>query len=165
VKIKQLTPDETERLRSIRLRSLRDAPEAFATTFEESAARPPESWVQQLRDLATFVAVIEGRDVGLVRGAPLPAKTDEAMLISMWVAPEARGKGVGGALVDAVIAWARAEGLARLQLEVVDDNAPAIALYARKGFVQTGPSVRCAPPREHKSEHPRSLELGPPQRA
>jgi GNAT superfamily N-acetyltransferase len=168
MKIEQLTPDETERLRSIRLRSLRDAPEAFATTFEESAARPPESWVQQLRDLATFVAVIGDRDVGLVRGAP-PSQipgivTDLPVLISMWVAPEERGKGVGAALVDAVIAWARAQGFARLRLEVVDDNAPAVALYAGKGFLQTGPSVRCAPPREHKREHERILELGPPQR-
>jgi GNAT superfamily N-acetyltransferase len=163
VKIEQLTPDETERLRRIRLRSLRDAPEAFAATFEESAARPPESWVQALRDLATFVAVVDGADVGMVRGAPpgLVAGPGSscASLISMWVAPEQRGKGVGDALVDAVIGWARASGFARLRLEVVDENARAVALYARKGFVQTGPPVRCAPPREHLSEQERVLEL------
>ena len=163
MKIEQLTSDEAERLRAIRLRSLRDAPRAFASTFEQTAAQPPESWRQQLRDLATFVAVSEGQDVGIVRGAApgvVPgAPPDLAMLISMWVAPEARGKGVGGALVDAVIDWARAQGLTRVRLEVVDDNAPAIALYARKGFVQTGPSVRCAPPREHLREHERTLEL------
>lgn len=162
VVIEQLRPDETERLRTIRLRSLRDAPAAFATTFEESAARPPESWVQQLRDLATFVAVSEGRDVGMVRGAAPGEQPELALLISMWVAPEARRSGVGAALVDAVIAWARGRGFARLQLEVNDDNAPAIALYARKGFVQSGPSVRCAPPREQRSEHTRVLELRAP---
>ncbi len=83
----------------------------------------------------------------------------------MWVAPEERGKGVGRALVDAVIVWARANGFARLRLEVVDDNAPAVALYARKGFARTGPSVPCAPPRAHLREHERILELAPPDQA
>jgi GNAT superfamily N-acetyltransferase len=167
VTIEQLGPDGAARLRAIRLRSLRDAPEAFASRFEDAASRPPESWTQQLEDLATFVAVSEGRDVGMVRGAPPGAgpgaKPDMAALISMWVAPEARGKGVGDALVQAVIDWARALGCARLRLEVVDDNAPAVALYARKGFARTGPSVRCEPPREHLCEHERVLELAVPR--
>ena len=70
MEIQRLTTEETERLRELRLRSLRDAPDAFAARLDVTAARPHESWVQQLRDLATFVAVIDGRDVGIVRCAP-----------------------------------------------------------------------------------------------
>jgi GNAT superfamily N-acetyltransferase len=162
MQIQRLTPDtheDGERLRELRLRSLRDAPDAFEARLEDAAARTHAGWVAQLRDLATFVAVIDGRDVGIVRGARPGKPSEAAALISMWVAPEARRKGVGSALVDAVIEWARAHGFARLRLEVVDDNAHAVALYARKGFERSGESVRCAPPREHKSEHPRVLEL------
>ena len=82
------------------------------------------------------------------------------MLISMWVAPEARRTGVGAALVDAVIDWARAQGFPRLGLEVVDGNAAARALYARKGFEPVGESLPCPPPREHLREQPCMLELG-----
>jgi len=128
----RLYPGDEQRLRQLRLRALQDAPEAFGSTYEETAQRPPASWVQQIRDLATFVVVRDKRDVGMVRGAPGHGGVRE--LISMWVAPEARGLGVGDALVEATIDWARGVGATGLSLEVHDNNAPAIALYTRHGF-------------------------------
>ena len=77
----------------------------------------------------------------------------------MWVAPEARRKGVGGALVDAVIEWARSAGVKRLLLDVADNNAPAIALYIQKGFQPNGEVSTFPPPREHIREHQRELRL------
>jgi|SRR5688572_8020229 len=157
--VERLTIDEAPRLRAIRLRALADAPDAFGTTFEEAAARPAETWAQQLRELPSFVAVDDGLDVGMVRCQPDAARTDTASLISMWVAPAARQSGVGDALIDAAIDWARANGVYRLLLYVVDDNAPAIALYARKGFYPTGKVATLPPPREHIREHQRELRL------
>lgn len=154
-----MTSDEGSRLRAIRLSSLREAPDAFASTFEETSARPPQSWRQQLQDLATFVAVADGTDVGIVRGAPYDGEPGAAILLSMWVAPEARGQGVGDALIDVVVDWARDEGYLRLLLEVADDNAHAISLYARKGFEPTGMASELPPPRQHVKEHQRALEL------
>ena len=138
VSIERLTIGHGERLRAIRLRALRDAPEAFAATLDESAARPVETWDRQLEQLATFVAASHARDVGLVRGAPHDNLPNAAYLISMWVAPEARRQGIGLALIQHVIAWARAEGRDRLFLDVGEYNAPAIALYRRSGFVLNG---------------------------
>src|SRR5260221_4687527 len=69
VQLEQLEPDEGPRLRAIRLRALLDAPDAFGSTFKETADRPAESWSQQLLDLPTFVAVMNGLDVGVVRCA------------------------------------------------------------------------------------------------
>ncbi len=77
----------------------------------------------------------------------------------MWVAPQQRGRGLGGAIVDAVVAWARAEGHSRLLLGVGDDNAAAIALYASRGFEPTGVTSTLPPPREHILEHERALVL------
>jgi GNAT superfamily N-acetyltransferase len=73
-------------------------------------------------------------------------------LISMWVAPEARRQGIGAALVEAVAHWARTRGLKRLFLDVVERNTPAIALYARKGFIATGEAGTLPPPRDHIRE-------------
>src|SRR5687767_15349606 len=159
LRVEQLTLDEAPRLRAIRLRALADAPDAFGSTFEEAAARPAETWSQQLRDLPTFVAVIDGLDVGMVRCQPDETQPDTAVLISMWVAPAVRRRGVGDALIDAAIEWAHASGVNRLLLYVVDDNAPAIALYARKGFQPTGEVATLPPPREHIREHQRELRL------
>jgi len=159
MKLTTLAPGETTRLRDLRLRALRDAPDAFGSSAEETAARPAESWVQQLRDLPTWVAVVDEIDLGMVRGAPDKDDPTVAWLISMWVAPEGRGRGVGDALVQAVIDWARAAGFAELRLDVGDHNAPAIALYARKGFQPTGNTGALAPPRSHITEHERAIQL------
>ena len=147
------------RLRTIRLRALRDAPDAFGSTAEEVAARPPESWAEQLSTLPTFVAVIEGRDVGLVRFDPDEESAETGWLISMWVSPEARGAGVRGALIDALVESATSLGVAQLELDVGDYNAPAIALYSSQGVEATGETSRLDPPREHILEHRLVLKL------
>jgi len=157
--IQRLSVDEGLRLRHLRLRALADAPDAFGSTYGETAARPMESWAQQLQEIATFVAVEDGADVGLVRCAHDAHHRDTAWLISMWVAPDTRGKGVGNALVDAVIECARTSGATRLLLDVADDNRQALALYARKGFVPNGVTGSLPAPRDHIREHQRELRL------
>lgn len=159
LRLERLTAEEGFRLRAIRLRALLEAPDAFASTFEETAARPMDAWSKQLMDMPTFVAVDNGIDVGMVRCARDEEHVGTAWLMSMWVAPEVRRAGVGGALVDAVIAWARSSAICRLLLDVSDSNTPAIALYGTKGFEPNGEVGRLPPPREHISEHQRELRL------
>jgi ribosomal protein S18 acetylase RimI-like enzyme len=161
MQISRLAIHEGSRLREIRLRALRDAPGAFCSTLAETESRPAESWTRQLEGLPTFVAAVAGQDVGMVRVVPGVAAGAHAAatLTSLWVAPTARGQGVGEALVEAVITWARATGFQTLELEVIDDNAPAIALYARKGFSPTGEGRSLPPPREHVREHRQRRKL------
>jgi GNAT superfamily N-acetyltransferase len=159
IRLDLLTADEGARLRAIRLRALRDAPDSFGATLDEATARPLDGWAKQIVDLPTFVAVSDDVDVGMVRCARDSASSGIAWLISMWVAPEMRRQGIGGALVDAVIGWARANGVSHLLLDVADHNAPAIELYARKGFVANGVTSTMPPPRQHVGEHQRELRL------
>jgi len=154
--IVRLRPDEPDRLRAIRLRALAEAPAAFGSTLEETRQRPPSSWRQQARDLPTWLAVVGGEDVGMVRVSRAGAI---AWLISMWVAPGGRGKGLGDALVAAVVDWAKAAGCEEVRLEVSDDNAAAIRLYARHGFVPTGLRKMMPPPQAHRGEHEQALRL------
>lgn len=56
------------------------------------------------------------------------------LLDGLFVAPRARGRGVGSALLDAVAAEARARGFREVRLDVVDENPRARALYERHGF-------------------------------
>ncbi len=62
---------------------------------------------------------------------------DEAELLLLAVDPAERRRGIGGALLRAVIADARAVGVAKLHLEVRAGN-DAVALYAAAGFAQIG---------------------------
>jgi ribosomal protein S18 acetylase RimI-like enzyme len=59
-------------------------------------------------------------------------------LISMWVRPEARGRGVGDRLMRAVEDDAVRAGATTLRLSVMPDNQQATALYLRSGFSDTG---------------------------
>ncbi|MEM7567109.1 MAG: GNAT family N-acetyltransferase [Pseudomonadota bacterium] len=79
---------------------------------------------------------------GLWRGVLLDIlerERDERHLLmdGIFVAPEARGRGVGGALLDAVAKEAARRGLSGVRLDVIDTNPRARALYERKGFVAT----------------------------
>jgi ribosomal protein S18 acetylase RimI-like enzyme len=62
----------------------------------------------------------------------------EVELISMWVSPAGRGRGVGDALVTEIERWARGAGARALRLAVVPDNPHAIHLYERSAFAATG---------------------------
>lgn len=167
MEIQRLTLDEVERLRAIRLAALQDAPQAFETTFQMAVTLSSESWLQQLQALPTFVAVINNVDSGMVRGAPHSDNATWADLISLWVAPQARRLGVGQALIDAVVGWARSEEYVRLVLEVGEGNGNAltepllgrIALYTHKGFKPTGQTKKLAPPRDHIKEQEMAFEL------
>jgi RimJ/RimL family protein N-acetyltransferase len=59
-------------------------------------------------------------------------------LVRVLVAPEQRGKGYAADLVTLAMEEARALRLANLHLNVVEDNARAIAVYERLGFAHTG---------------------------
>ena len=159
VRLEFLTADEGLRLREIRLRALRDAPDVFSTTLEEYLSWPEERWTAQLRDLPTFVAVEQGRDVGMVRCAKDTELTSVAWLVSMWVDPSVRSRGIGASLVDRVIEWARQNRIESLRLDVGDDNTPATRLYRSKGFTPNGNVGTMPPPREHIREHQMELRL------
>lgn len=154
-----LEPREWARARAIRLRALRDCPDAFGESLEREIRLSEEDWRRRLRrtDAVNVIATLDGNDdIGLIVGAPYG---DDAGLFSMWVAPKARRRGVGGLLVDAVVAWARQAQAKRILLDVGDWNAPAIGLYASRGFHPVGRAGTLPPPRQHITEHQRALIL------
>ncbi|MBF8184890.1 GNAT family N-acetyltransferase [Nonomuraea sp. K274] len=125
------------RLREIRLRALQDSPDAFGSSYDREIAFSPEKWSERLKnpDSRWWVAVAGGADVGLVC---MMLEDGGAHLLSMWVAPEARGMGVAARLVDESVAWARRAGADEVGLWAVDQNHAARALYTRKGFTPSG---------------------------
>lgn len=107
-----------------------------------AALYPPENNylldVESLRDAAvTFLVARPGGPGGEAVGCAALRVLDRATgeLKRMYVRPEARGRGVGGALLDAVESRARALGLATLKLETGTAQPEALSLYRARGFV------------------------------
>ncbi|MGI9623320.1 MAG: GNAT family N-acetyltransferase [Acidimicrobiales bacterium] len=142
--IRKLTTDQWPVWRDVRLRALEEDPAAFGSTLADwsGSGDSKERWSERLDNVAAnFVAFLPGGPVGQVSGG----RTEQSAhveLMSMWVAPEARGTGVGDALVEAVERWARELGAESVALSVKVDNRPAIRLYERKGFARASTPAR-----------------------
>ena len=140
VVVRAATMEEWQVLRDIRLDALRDAPNAFGSTYAEQAASIETDWRRRISRGGTFFAYspeVDGnKPAGLVGAFQEKPVTVE--LVSLWVRPQARGLGVGEALVDAVIKWARARNAASVHLWFTEMNFHARMLYERCGFTPTG---------------------------
>ncbi|WP_436995202.1 N-acetyltransferase family protein [Streptomyces sp. enrichment culture] len=141
VRVRELTADDWADWRELRLAALAEAPYAFGARLADwqGDGDREERWRARLGvPGAHFAALLEGRPAGQVSGVAEPGG-EAAELISMWVGPGARGRGVGDALVRAVAGWARKAGARELRLSVMPGNERAAALYRRHGFEDLGP--------------------------
>jgi len=141
VTVRRLSPDDWPIWRALRLRALADSPEAFGATlaYWSGEGDTEARWRARLSDVPlNLVAELDGVAAGMTSGtAPAEGRVE---LISMWVAPEARGRGIGTELVGVVEEWAKDQGVGVVALDVREANARAIALYRRHGFVDVGRS-------------------------
>lgn len=103
----------------------------------------------------TIVAVGDGEVIGSIHVAASGHGYGE---IGMAIAREWRGRGVGSALMEAAIDWARAQGLHKLSLGVFAHNAAGLALYRKYGFVEEGRRVKHY--RRQSGELWDSIEMG-----
>lgn len=141
IELRELTPDDWPLWRTLRLAALGEAPHAFGSTLADWSGDGDreDRWRARLAIAGSvnLVAVLDGEPAAMASGVP-GDRRGEAELISMWVAPAARGRGAGDELIRAVERWARQAGAATLKLAVTDGNEKATALYRRHGFAPTG---------------------------
>ena len=134
--------DEWRRVRELRLRALEDSPDAFGSTFERERAHERPDWLRWITGwegaVNHLVVALDGDEwIGMAVGS-LPGDDERAHLYAMWVDPRARRAGVGRRLVEAVLAWAGAEGVREIELGATAINRDAVLFYERLGFVDTG---------------------------
>jgi GNAT superfamily N-acetyltransferase len=140
VLVREVIAEDWEALRDIRLEALRNAPEAFGSTYEREAAFAEADWQRRISRGGNFLGYLPeasaSSPAGLIGGYQEDPDTVE--LVSMYVRPPARGRGVGEALIAAVIDWAAARNASSVHLWVTETNKPARLLYERCGFTPTG---------------------------
>ncbi|MFD8013984.1 GNAT family N-acetyltransferase [Streptomyces sp. NPDC058955] len=101
----------------------------------------PPFFDERHRPADYLVAERSGVLLGYVRVArptPLDSNAHVRQVQGLAVAGEARGQGVGRALLRAALAKARADGATRITLRVLGHNVPARALYEAEGFAVEG---------------------------
>lgn len=140
LEVRQLSADEWEVERDLRLSALRDAPSAFNSRAADAERFGEREWRDRLQRQVRFAVWLEGQPVGTI-GCVADADSDTVDVVGTWVDPVARGRGAGDLLLQAVFGWTRDRQRHILRLWVSTGNDPAERLYARHGFVRAEQAV------------------------
>lgn len=144
VKFRVLTAADAAAFRAVRLLALQESPTAFRATFAaerehslrhvaERLAGSPDSWV-----LGAFAKVGLIGTIGFTRERGEKSQ-HKGLIWGMYVHPDWRGQGIGGALLDKALSLAdQSPGLRRINLAVVTSNTAALRLYQSRSFVRYG---------------------------
>lgn len=110
---------------------------AYPQGLSAEQARP--LWMEQPPG-TTVVALEGGAVLGTAKAGPnRPGRGAHVATASFMVAPGGRGRGVGRALGEHVLGWARGQGFRSMQFNaVVETNAPAVHLWRSLGFGVVG---------------------------
>jgi GNAT superfamily N-acetyltransferase len=148
--VRSLTSKDAAGFQVLRLRSLRESPEAFGSSYDEEVSRPLTTVAERLEAALTpnarvvFGAFADGTLIGAI-GCVQESRVKsrhKAVIWGMYVTPEARGHGVGRALLDRVVAEARSwPNVERIVLSAVERANAARALYVSVGFKPYGREV------------------------
>ena len=135
--IRRAEPCDWEACRAIRLRSLLEEPQAYASQYETEVRFEPDQWRQRLASAASYLVFDDDHVlVGIATGLWIADR--DMLVVGMYVAPEARGHNCAHRLLDAIAELAvRSQGR-RLVLEVAEFNTRAARSYRSYGFVETG---------------------------
>jgi RimJ/RimL family protein N-acetyltransferase len=144
IAIRRLVPDDVAVYRALRLRGLKEHPDAFTSGYDEEAAKPVAATEARLAPEAgsrMWGACVEGTlvgAIGLLR-EPRVKILHKGEVFGMYVVRERAGQGVGTALLAHLLgeAW-REPGLTQLTLTVTETNVAARRLYEKFGFRSFG---------------------------
>ncbi|ALC90766.1 hypothetical protein AM500_13945 [Bacillus sp. FJAT-18017] len=143
MEIRTLKAGDASEYQKLRLEELKLHPEAYASSYEEEAARTVEFFEKRLSELesVTLGAFVNGQLAGSVTLFPETKKKlkHRVNLVAMYVAPDFRKSGTGKALVQAALEKAKViPGASHIYLAVTSTNIPAKKLYLSCGFETFG---------------------------
>ena len=141
---KILAPTDAEVFQAVRLRGLKECPEAFASSYEEEVDTPLATIQSRLKveDHHVIFGAFDGDKliavVGMARES-MKKYAHKAFVWGMYVIPEVRQAGTGAALLKFALAHAAGTMKVRqVNLGVHTKNIAAVTLYKKLGFEQYG---------------------------
>ena len=138
--VRRLGSDDLEVFRYLRLASLKDEPDNYASNYEDWEQRPDDVWLGFLTDEAIFTAHDGARPIGMmgVFQEPKSRMAHRWEMGMVWVDPKARGTGVADALLREVVEYVRSAAGLQIELSVNVTNARAVRFYENHGFEAFG---------------------------
>jgi RimJ/RimL family protein N-acetyltransferase len=140
IEVRRLESHDAASYREIRLESLQSHPEAFASSWEDEAAKPASWWTERLETNTVLGGWIDGPPLLGVAGFRVHAAAKlrhKGILWGMYVRPQARGTGLAMSLVQRIIEQAKPL-VEELCLGVATSNRAAHRLYSAAGFEPYG---------------------------
>lgn len=143
---RRATKDDVTLFKEVRLKALKDSPDAFGSTYESALQRDQRSWEEQLWSTTTGgnrntqFAFEEDQCIGIAALYREPS-APSGDIIMMWVDPGHRGSSAASLLVHNLLSWSRESGFSAVSLDVTESNARAIKFYEKQGFHDTGEKV------------------------
>jgi ribosomal protein S18 acetylase RimI-like enzyme len=147
MEIRRIRADEGLAYREVRLRALKQAPDAYGTTFAEASTRTETEWTEFARRSAeseTFALFVLDRGDGSLAGLAAISMEEgvpeEGTVFQMWIDEDLRGTEWGSGLLAAAERHGESLGARSITLSVEDDNPRARRFYDRAGYTLTGAS-------------------------
>jgi RimJ/RimL family protein N-acetyltransferase len=147
VAIREAAPSDVEGFRELRLHALQNAPTAFSSDYEVNSNQPISYWEGRLtfdQHGTIFFAEYENELIGMtgIRRRESAKTRHSADIFSVYVRPEWRGLHIAEALIEACIAWAKAQDVNIVKLGVLSSSTSAVRCYQRCGFTVYGTEPR-----------------------
>lgn len=145
VEVHRVLPEEWRAHRDLRLEMLEADPDAFWADPAEMRSRTEAQWREEIVGPRIHLQARAGDEVlggvallpeGYTPEHPIPE--DCAHIVSLWVRPTARGRGLSALLMRSVAELAISLGRPALSLDVDETNTSAQRVYERLGFRATG---------------------------
>ena len=147
IAIRALNEDDARNHQDLRLRGLKEHPDAFGSTYERESAYSMDFVAERLRLTAespnnfTLGAYRREELIGVVTFRRIDDEREKhrGHIVGMHVRSEEQGRGIGRALLSKAIDLAKSlPGLEQIELAVVTRNKQARSLYASLGFASYG---------------------------
>jgi len=139
IDVYELTVNDWERLRTLRLASLADSPEAFGADYAAESELPREAWLERMANVRYYTALIEGHDMAVMSVDQFEGDFGANIWLGgCWVHPTVRGTGVMKAMINFIDSVAEERAWRCQGLGVWHDNYAAIAAYEKLGFTSQG---------------------------
>lgn len=138
--ITKLPSSRWQDYKQLRLEALANSPQSFLSTTEETLAEPDTEWQNKIHTMF-FAVTDDDKLVGMAGWYRDSRKKlyHIANIVSVYVNPEYRGKGVGKDLLVAVMNDSKSQpGVTKLQLGVMTSQESANRLYTSLGFKNVG---------------------------
>lgn len=141
VEIVKLRVGEWPLYKQIRVEAVTDSPQAFGSNRDQQLAHPDSFWQQRLEEAERgeqqwLLFARSGKDlVGMIGAYGEEETPQEATVISVYVTPSARGKGISTLLMRAILDELKKAGIHKVWIGVNIQQKAALHLYQKTGFV------------------------------